>query len=324
VACEACHAQGKKFAAAPHECPACHDKDQPHKGQLGTKCEACHNVERWTKVAAFNHDTTKFPLKGAHAKVGCLSCHAGEVYKGVSTACNDCHALQDVHATRFGTACQDCHTVETWKGAKFDHAKSTRFPLLGVHAQAKCGDCHGGNVRQKISMACFDCHKSQDVHKAQLGSQCGECHGTAGWRQDVKFDHGLTSYPLTGLHTAVACESCHASAAFRGAPRACVACHASDDTHAGRFASRCEDCHSANGWQRVAFDHGRDTRFKLTGAHAKTGCYACHTQKNVKSASLPATCYACHKAQDVHHGAFGQDCTRCHTTATFKSAFIRQ
>jgi hypothetical protein len=322
--CVSCHTAGKKYREAPHECFACHDKDQPHKGNLGTSCETCHNVESWKKVAVFDHNKTKFPLRGGHVKATCIACHVGEIYKNLSMTCNDCHAIQDVHGGKFGPLCQDCHSVETWKDAKFDHSKQTRFALAGAHAKAQCSDCHGNNVRAKIAMDCASCHKSQDVHKGQLGSACGDCHGVNTWRQDVRFDHGLTNYPLTGLHIAVACESCHASAAFKGAPRACIGCHKNDDKHEGRFANNCASCHSTMSWSKISFDHGRDARYPLTGAHANVGCYACHTAKNVSSAKLPTTCYACHKKQDVHRGAYGTNCAKCHATATWKSAVIRQ
>jgi Cytochrome c7 and related cytochrome c len=324
VDCTSCHVSGKKFRDAPHTCFACHEKTQPHKGNLGNKCETCHVVEDWKKVAAFDHEKTKFPLRGAHVKTSCISCHVGEVYKTVSTTCNDCHAIQDVHGGKFGAKCEDCHNVEKWKDAKFDHGKQTKFALLGAHAKALCADCHGADTTKKVSMVCVDCHKEQDVHKTRLGETCGDCHGVNSWRSDVKFDHGLTSYPLTGLHVAVACESCHSDKTYKGAATNCFACHAKDDKHEGRFASTCESCHSALGWLRITFNHGRDTKYPLTGAHGKIGCYACHTAKNVKSASLPTDCYACHKAQDVHQGKFGTDCAKCHTTDTFKSAFIRQ
>jgi hypothetical protein len=313
VLCEDCHTAGKKFSAAARTCYACHEKDQPHFGKLGIKCETCHNSTRWAKVAAFDHNATKFPLRGAHEKVSCIACHVGEVYKDLSTTCNDCHAIQDVHGGKFGVSCQDCHSVKEWKDAAFDHGKQTRFALLGAHAKAQCSDCHGASIREKISMGCFDCHRSQDVHKATLGRECGDCHGSVAWRQDVKFDHGLTDYPLVGLHAAVACESCHETAAFKGTSRSCVSCHSNDDTHLGRFAARCESCHTANGWARVSFNHDQDTKFRLTGAHTKAACYDCHKQKNVTSAELPTSCYACHQAQDVHRGAIRRRPSRQHS-----------
>ena len=324
VDCGDCHVKGKKYSEASSTCFGCHEKTQPHKGNLGEKCETCHQVSKWNVVAQFDHAKTAFPLQGKHASVKCQNCHLGEVYKGLPSTCNDCHAVQDVHEQRFGSKCETCHTVASWKDAKFDHAKNTRFALRGAHATANCQDCHHGNFTVKLSMACIDCHVKQDVHKATLGKNCDDCHNEVAWRNDVKFDHDVTKYPLIGLHIAVACESCHKSAVFNEAKMECADCHQSDDTHHGRFTLACANCHSPNGWDRVDFDHATQTKFALTGAHAKTGCYDCHQQENVSSAKLPTTCYACHKAQDVHHGAYGQNCARCHTTATFKDAFIRR
>ena len=324
VACASCHKPGKKYREAPHACVDCHGEGQPHKGNLGRECQTCHVVQSWKKVAAYDHDKTRFPLKGAHAKQECISCHVGEIYKDLSTACNDCHAISDVHGKKFGVKCEQCHSVEKWKEAKFDHAKNTHFALEGAHAKALCADCHGGNVMAKISMDCVSCHKTQDAHKTTLGNACGDCHNAAAWKQNVRFDHGLTAYPLVGLHLIAACEGCHATPVYKGAPTACKECHAKDDTHEGRFAQTCENCHSPLGWKRVTFDHGKDGHYPLDGAHARVGCYDCHQAKNVASAKLPTDCYACHKAQDVHKGAFGTNCVRCHSTQTFRSAIIRQ
>jgi Doubled CXXCH motif (Paired_CXXCH_1) len=323
--CTGCHAIGKGFRIEARACYDCHKLDEPHRGQLGSDCSKCHSVEGWrVNVTAFDHSKTRFPLVGKHQQQPCISCHLGEIYKDLPMTCNDCHAVQDVHATRFGTSCNDCHSNDTWKLAKFDHGKQTRFALKGAHEKALCSDCHGNNISEKISMACIDCHRKQDVHQAKLGNDCASCHGTEKWSTDIKFDHDTTNYPLIGLHAVVACESCHETKAYKGTKTACISCHAKDDTHAGRFATNCESCHSPIGWQRIAFNHGRDTSFSLTGAHERIGCYACHIQKNVKSASLPTTCISCHRKQDVHRGAFGNDCAKCHTTQTFKSAFIRK
>jgi hypothetical protein len=322
VACDGCHAKGKKFRDAKSSCFECHNKDQPHFGRLGNQCEKCHNTTTWVKTTPFDHDKTKFQLRGAHTKVSCLSCHVGEIYKDVSTSCKACHAIQDVHLGRFKEECSQCHSVENWKQAKFDHTKFTKFPLLGAHAKATCTDCHGANHTSKISMACFDCHAKQDAHKGQLGKDCGTCHGTQAWRDDVKFDHGLTSYPLTGMHAVVACENCHKSPAFKDAPTACYSCHQKDDTHQGRLTTKCESCHSTASWKRISFNHDTDTRFKLTGAHSAVGCHGCHKQQNVTTAKLPMGCIDCHRKDDVHKGAFGPNCASCHGTSTFKNARI--
>ena len=324
LGCTDCHAKGKRWAEAPSSCFSCHDADQPHKGNLGQECESCHTVESWWKTRAYDHGKTRFPLKGKHSDVPCAACHLGEIYKTAPMDCNGCHAIQDVHRQRFGTDCQSCHAETGWKPAKFDHSVRTRFPLKGAHEKAECAACHGGEVLRPLARACFDCHKGQDVHKSQLGRECGTCHAETGWKDSVVFDHGLTRFPLGGLHVVVACESCHASPAFKDAKTTCASCHDKDDVHKGRLASRCESCHSANGWSRVTFDHGRDTTFPLTGKHAKTGCYGCHTKKNVADASLPVDCYSCHAKKDVHRGKFGRDCARCHDTTTFTTAIIRR
>lgn len=324
VDCEDCHVKGKKYAEAPKTCIGCHEKDQPHKGNLGRECEACHEISKWAVVAPYDHARTKFPLLGKHEKVACLNCHLGEVYKGLSAACNDCHAIQDVHEGRFGDKCETCHRETGWEVDKFDHGKSTKFELRGAHATAECQDCHHGDFTVKTSKECFSCHEKQDAHKATLGKNCADCHNETAWRANVIFDHGLTNFPLVGLHVIVACEECHETAVFQDARIACVDCHKPDDEHNGRFAAKCESCHSPNGWRQVSFDHDKDTTFKLTGAHTKTACYDCHKKENVSDAKLPATCISCHKADDVHRGAFGDNCARCHTTETFSTAFIRQ
>lgn len=324
VPCDSCHAKDKRWAEAPTACAACHLQDEPHKGNLGKKCEDCHDMTQWRNTKAFDHGATRFPLHGKHTDVPCMSCHMSEFYKGVGTACNDCHAVQDLHATRFGTACGSCHNDQAWRTAKFDHGKLTRFPLTGAHAGTKCTACHGGQVLSPISGQCIDCHEKQDIHKGSLGRDCASCHNDAAWAANIRFDHDLTRFPLTGLHVAVACEGCHQTPTYKVKETACSTCHETDDVHKGRFTAACESCHSANGWTRVSFDHDRQTRYPLTGKHKTTACYACHTETGAASARIPAACFSCHAKQDVHRGKFGTACGECHSTAAFTTAIIRR
>jgi Class III cytochrome C family len=322
VECSACHKEGKKYSEAPNRCSGCHT-DDPHRGSLGSDCQTCHSAADWKKIAAYDHSKTKFPLNGAHTKATCTACHTGEFYKGLASSCYECHAVQDVHEARFGRACNDCHSEKDWKYTRFDHGKFTRFALLGAHAASKCADCHGEKLTSKPPAACFDCHEKQDFHKGQLGKDCASCHKTTAWRDEVTFDHALTTFPLSGLHASVACESCHKTPAFKDAEKTCYGCHKKDDVHEGRFASKCQTCHTAMPWSTVTFDHDRDTKYKLTGKHIKVGCNGCHTQKNAPSAKIATDCLSCHRSQDVHRGSFGKDCGKCHSTSTFKSAVIR-
>lgn len=318
VSCDSCHKVGETPRNAPHECIGCHKRVDPHKGRLGDVCQSCHSEEGWKKARAFNHNQTKFPLMDSHQKVGCGKCHAGEVYKGVSTTCSGCHAPQDVHKGAHGQRCETCHTPNKWKTIKFNHDRDTKFALKGEHKLAKCDSCHIGNVYTvRLSTQCAGCHGRQDPHKGSLGSKCSKCHNETSWHAKVAFDHDLARFPLIGLHAAVGCASCHRSKTYREAPKNCEACHA-DKHHEGRVGSACARCHTPNGWDRWIFNHSTDAKFELTGAHSAIACHACHKASSGQRVATPKTCIACHSKDDVHKGAFGQSCESCHTTENFR------
>jgi hypothetical protein len=114
VTCGQCHTT-QRFNDAPKECIGCHAKDDVHNGGLGKDCAECHNPNGW-KMWDFDHAThTRFPLSGAHAKVGCADCHIRpqNVVKP-SMICGTCHSGNDIHAGRFGKECQQCHNTTTF------------------------------------------------------------------------------------------------------------------------------------------------------------------------------------------------------------------
>jgi hypothetical protein len=87
----------------------------------------------------------------------------------------------------------------------------------------------------------------------------------------------------------------------------CAGCHT--DPHVGRFALRtgggtCERCHTTDAFVPAPrFDHTRDARFELTGAHARAACVACHRQTGAAKPGTPLTytglstrCESCHAA----------------------------
>ncbi|MGL4396958.1 MAG: cytochrome c3 family protein, partial [Hyphomicrobium sp.] len=312
VACNGCHAKGKKFRDAPSACIGCHKSDDAHKGALGEQCASCHTVEAWRKPKPFDHAKTKFPLSGAHRDVACAVCHVGERYKDLPRTCHACHKIQDVHAGRYGAKCETCHAPSKWKTISFDHAKSTKFPLKGAHADVSCDRCHKGTLYgQKLATTCVSCHKADDPHKGQLGTRCESCHSEGSWRQKVAFDHDVTNFPLIGLHAAVPCEECHRTTAYRDTPKTCSSCH-KDTHHENKLGSNCQRCHNPNGWALWRFNHDRDTKFPLTGAHANLQCQLCHSQPAGAKVTAPTTCYGCHSNDDAHRGAFGRNCDTCH------------
>jgi len=322
VGCESCHKPASKFRAAASRCVDCHGSADPHKGKLGTACEFCHSDTAWKETKTFDHAKTLFALTGVHEKTRCAACHAGERYKGTPVTCIACHADADVHRGVFGETCDRCHAATTWTGLSFDHDRDTKFPLAGKHKIA-CAACHKQDPgKAKTPSRCLDCHARDDVHELRLGKACQDCHNESGWKIGVLFDHGQTKLPLRDKHAVAKCADCHKQKIYDPVPIACVSCHARKDVHAGRLGPKCEACHNARDWKEWSFDHAKQTKYPLTGAHAKTGCYACHAAKDVKTAVLPTDCLSCHKKDDAHKGAFGKDCGRCHSTANFSTAII--
>jgi hypothetical protein len=322
VQCGGCHVKTVKFRDTPGRCFDCHKTIDPHKGRLGETCEDCHGETAWARVKPFDHDKTKFRLQGAHRTVVCAACHVGERYKGVGTGCTDCHQIQDVHGGRYGGRCEKCHDQDKWKTIHFDHDKDTKFPnfpLRGAHVKVKCDTCHTGDLfHDKLATTCVACHRKDDQHKGQLGTRCERCHAEDNWRQIKSFDHDLTRFPLIGRHAIVPCEECHRTRAYKGTPMVCASCHR-DDHHEGRLGANCALCHNPNNWASWRFDHDKQTRFPLTGAHRDLNCQqACHVTKNVAKITLATDCYSCHRKDDPHGGSFGQRCDRCHVTTSFQ------
>ena len=202
VACDKCHLapaavtrrtpEGKPIPVyrplAHRECSDCHQ--DPHRGDLGANCASCHETASFTKVSrsAFDHDRTRYPLRGRHATVACAKCHDPAGPKGKRppfATCAACHA--DPHA---GTAtlagrpadCAACHDVGGFIPATFTVAqhRQSRYALEGKHQQVACSACHvknpPGMPRPRLGPAgtllrpkfarCRDCHG--DDHGTQL------------------------------------------------------------------------------------------------------------------------------------------------------------
>ncbi|MGQ0507578.1 MAG: cytochrome c3 family protein, partial [Myxococcaceae bacterium] len=335
VKCEDCHqkrfiedsaviamlkAQVGRFSwlGVPPRCSNCHFDE--HRHQLPDTCETCHTPKGWAPAPKFDHDKSRYPLKGAHKKVECKDCHkqekdeetpAGVIPKPVNpeafarykpvphNSCLSCH--EDPHKGRFGQRCESCHTLNNWKEVKnvpasangFDHSK-TRYPLEGLHARVECHSCHGpfpGKPAKYKNMAfkeCTDCHF--DAHENQLASS----------------SRGLNPGPL------------------------------------------CNSCHTVEGFIPVRFtlDQHEKTKYPLKDAHRAVACNACHTQETTLVKKVPQaivrfladtkrpllvslavfdiprasdTCETCH--EDIHAGQFEakkKPCEKCHVVKGFK------
>lgn len=317
--CAGCHGAGNNFRRVAHNCAACHSRVDPHRGQISRDCQSCHTVDGWKRVKPFNHADTGFALTGGHRTATCMSCHAGQRWKGLPTTCVSCHARDDAHKGSRGTNCAGCHTTTNWRSATFDHS-ATGFPLAGAHAAASCASCHGANNAIKHpAQTCNGCHARDDSHKGRNGTNCAACHNSRAWQQ-ISFDHDrMTEFPLRGAHRTTTCQGCHKQPAKQVKPPVtCFGCHAADDTHKGGNGQDCERCHTASAWKSVNFNHTTMTRFALTGKHAKARCETCHT-KPPRELKLSAECGSCHVKDDIHAGKLGGECKNCHDTNDWKT-----
>ncbi|MBK7860862.1 MAG: hypothetical protein IPJ65_20115 [Archangiaceae bacterium] len=292
VECRACHGpfpgQAAKFKGLAHDdCGDCHP--DAHEGQLkaaagraGPDCESCHSVDGFLPVrfGLTQHQKTRYPLDAAHAVVGCLRCHPRQAsladkvplpvraelkrkkrpalfslvaidFKGALERCDSCHG--DVHQGQLkDKPCASCHQPASFSRLTFDHAKDSRYPLTGKHAEVACDKCHapdkkGGPVKYRgLALTCAGCHA--DAHAGQLEragkTECERCHSTAAFKPASAFRHEppFTDYLLEGKHAQVACEACHKKVElkarvvvqrFKPLARECEGCHS--DFHNGAF-----------------------------------------------------------------------------------------
>lgn len=327
----------RTFLGLQQNCLSCHFDE--HRNQLGDKCTTCHNQERWEPAVGFAHDKTRFSLTGRHRDVNCSKCHPTlkeEKKQNVADRsyakfvglqfqqCSACH--RDVHLGKLGSNCQRCHSTSGWKkvnAVRFDHEK-TRYPLRGKHQSVDCLKCHkSGQMTGTLPFnECRDCHA--DSHRGQFVSRedqgrCESCHSEQGF-QPALFsieDHVFTKYPLTGSHLAVPCIACHKKEVnaegmydqkFRFSNTECETCHR--DPHYGQFSKlkpekQCRVCHNTGEWPRIEFDHSRDSRYPLEGAHAKVPCSGCHKELKRRDLSfilfrpINTNCKTCHSQSNL-------------------------
>jgi hypothetical protein len=336
VACDKCHAvatdtAGRTFrrfrGVAFQQCTSCHS--DTHNGRLGANCAACHTTAAWSNVqtTSFDHDKTRYPLRGRHTSVACEKCHSTGRRSSLRYAnCSDCH--QDAHRGDFASRadkgrCEACHVVAGFAAARFgpeDHQK-TAYPLAGAHQAVACDACHKRAPDRKTAVyrvahaRCTDCHRDPhrgDTDKYSQKVGCEACHGQGSWRQ-VTFDHAGTRFALAGGHLRAACTACHKKTdaatprerlRFTGLPIVCESCH--KDSHAAQFAvagaTNCERCHGVVAWKADRFDHNRDAAYHLDGAHARVACERCHAREArdgrsvVRYKPLASACRDCHGA----------------------------
>jgi len=270
-------------------------------------------------VPEFDHNKTKYPLRGMHEKVQCVQCHVKPIFTNVGKNCQDCHS--DIHQRKMGTNCAQCHTVQGWNIAVQqvkDH--QNRFPLLGAHAAVQCEDCHKSAAvgqYQGLSTACNSCHlrdfqqaKSPNHVAGQFPQTCDSCHSFDSWLgATVNHSAPPINFPLTNGHANVPCLNCHIGNNFnlKIAATDCgnAGCHlttwqqTTNPKHSAAATvfpvAACSTCHNTVSWLTANFDHAT-TGFPLTNSHQMapagkvTACTDCHLNNNYNLQISPTDC----------------------------------
>lgn len=344
VECFTCHEED--YSNTPNTCFGCHSGNfnqttNPNHGalSLSNDCELCHTTNPDWKPATFPVHNNYYVLEGAHAAISndCFACHEGN-YLNTPNTCYQCHQPEynqtsdpPHQSAQFPTDCETCHTQNAWEPSTFEH-DGQYFPIYSGSHEGEwnsCSDCHTNPSNYNI-FTCLPCHPQGETNSEHEGipgyvyesNACYACHPTGG---AGGFNHSTTEFPLTGAHTTVDCQSCHANG-YTGTTMICGECHATaynqsvNPNHlALSIPNECETCHTTNpNWQPATFPI-HNNYYVLAGAHVAIAndCAVCH---NGNYNNTPNTCYQCHQSDynqtndPPHQSAqFPTECETCHT-----------
>ncbi|MEP6795247.1 MAG: hypothetical protein ABJB16_13035 [Saprospiraceae bacterium] len=268
--CVDCHTTPGNYVE--YTCVTCHanpETNNKHNGISGyvynsTACLACH--PNGDALGGFDHNTTSFPLTGAHTTVNCLQCHSNG-YAGTPTECVACHNVDFNQSTNpnhaalgLSTNCVTCHTTAPgWNPATFNNHNDF-YVLSGAHAliASQCVTCHNGDYNNTPN-TCVGCHQvdynqtnNPNHQAAQFPTTCTTCHSQNAWTP-ANWNHDNLYFPIySGKHKNKwdQCIDCHSNAS-NYATFTCITCHQQSQTN--------QQHNGVNGYQYVS-----------------TACLTCH------------------------------------------------
>ena len=303
--CDACHVAPWGRVTMARRCLDCHSDTRAElrdtaslHGRMAdaSSCTGCHTEHlgprgNLTRIEDIAHDRLGFSL-AAHERTGagdafaCHDCHAADSYRFDRAQCASCHReYQPDFVTRherdWGDDCMACHDgTDRFSRGAFDHA-ATAFALEGAHARAGCTDCHE-RTRTLAAFGdapteCIGCHRDDDEHRGEFGTDCGECHTVQRW-EGARFDH---EFPLDhGGEGTIACKTCHEDRANYKS-YTCYGCHEhsparirakhGDEGITGRELDDCARCHPTG---REHEGEGRGRREGREGGRERRGAAA--------------------------------------------------
>jgi len=284
ASCVDCHTSPGIYSI--FTCIDCHehnktDMDDEHQGIGGylyssPACLECHPTG--SEEGSFNHNSSIFPLTGAHITTECADCHISG-YVGTPTVCFDCHSLDFNQTTNpnhtaidLSNDCEMCHTTAPgWQPATFD-VHNDYYALNGAHTSLDCNSCHD-NQYTGTPVTCIGCHlddynqTNDPPHaSAQFSTDCLTCHTEFVWDPST-FDHDNQYFPIySGKHQGEwnTCTECHTNQSNYEI-FTCIDCHEHnktdmDDEHADEpdyeyNSLACLDCHPDGDSKSMIFNH---------------------------------------------------------------------
>ena len=269
-------------------------------------------------ATAFDHNTTLFPLVGAHGRVPCEDCHkSGLPAKGLPRTCNACHVQGGMRATTFKPPlhiptsltqqCSDCHNQNSWTPAVMVHTSQ----MYG-----QCARCHNNSqatgkppAHLPTTTSCDACHTSgawtptkRVIHDASTIGRCSTCH------------NGIIASGKVPLHvpTTAQCDTCHTST---------VTWLNAQYVHDPSSWGRCSSCHNYH------IARGKGANHIPTTAQ----CDSCHTNQfsfsivTMNHTGLDGQCSTCHSGaylaqnaqmKPANHQPTTLQCDSCHLSRT--------
>ena len=320
------------------DCNTCHLKD-PHEGKFGKTCANCHSTDSWRTIrkSAFNHDLTKYPLRGKHAAVDCAKCHDSKTAWGKKPPyekCGSCH--KDAHkgqATIVGKAadCASCHKLEGFELSLYTVAQHqlSKYPLEGRHTTAECGRCHFQRAESAEAVAalgtsrvlmrpahgqCVDCHLDPHQGRFSPGGEraqtkiCLTCHSSNGWRPSLFNEalHARARFKLDGAHRAVPCQTCHTELMVNPSASTLKGANGARTLRFVDSRQRCAACHESPHGDQFAVHKDKGACESCHSADAFKPATKFDHQKNssfkLDGAHIRVACSGCHRSETLASG----------------------
>lgn len=313
------------------------------RAQQASDCLLCHASSTGLKNSQGKNITVNASahMKGPHADLGCLACHAGA-------------AAQSHNAKTASASCVTCHGDEAKVMASGAHA------ALGDPSDPQtCITCHGtSNTAKAVSgtQLCASCHAQEvkqyaaSVHGRALAHgngdvpTCQSCHGSA----HAALPSTDPNSPVSKNRLPDTCGSCHSNpqlaskymfAEVRPVQAYRQSVHGRAILAGNNNAASCNDCHGTHDILPVSDPHSKIWKQNVaaTCGRCHTGVYntyaqSIHGQAVARGVLQAATCTDCHSehrilapgdpGSPIYMANVSQEaCSRCHADTTLMAGF---